>query len=170
MSENITHILKANEQYAKDFDDRSGLSNSPKRRLAVLTCMDARIDPLRFLGLDLGDANIIRTGGGRASEDAIRSLVAAKTFLGTNEWIVIHHTECGFETFTQEEIGKILKDRFDTAEGDFINWLTISDRVQSVKDDVQHIRNHPLVSKDIKISGYLVNTVTGKLTEVVSPE
>lgn len=167
MSENLNKIIAANKEYSKDFGEKSELGAPPKRRLAVLTCMDARLEPLKFLGLELGDAHIIRNGGGRASEDAIRSFVASYTHLGTNEFIVIHHSECGFESFSQEEMGTLLKEKFHTSEGEFVNWLTISDRIESIKNDVMHIRNHPLISKEIKIYGYLFDTKTGELQEVI---
>ncbi|MGB3728932.1 MAG: carbonic anhydrase [Thermodesulfobacteriota bacterium] len=168
MSDNIDHIISANQQYSKEFGTKSELKAPPTRQLAILTCMDARLEPLKFLGLELGEAHIIRNGGGRASEDAIRSLVASYTHLGTNEFLVIHHSECGFETFTQEGMGKLLKEKLDTSEGEFVNWLSISDRIESIKNDVMHIRNHPLISKDIEITGLLFNTKTGELTEIIN--
>jgi len=168
MSDNIDHILSANRKYSKEFGNKSDLEASPKRRLAVLTCMDTRLEPLKFLGLELGEAHIIRNGGGRASDDAIRSLVASYTHLGTNEFLVIHHSECGFETFTQEGMGKLLKEKLDTSEGEFVNWLSISDRIESIKNDVMHIRNHPLIDQEIKITGLLFNTKTGELTQIIT--
>ena len=167
MTDNLERIIAANNKYAREFGKKADLSVSPAKRLAILTCMDARLEPLKFLGLELGDVNIIRNAGGRASDDAIRSLVISNMLLGTNEWLVIHHSECGMERFTQEEMGKLLKEKFNTVEGEFINWLSISDRIESVKHDVLHIRKHPLVSEDIKLSGYLFDTKTGKLTEVI---
>ncbi len=166
MTENIDKIKAANSEYVKEFGDKSNQTATPTRRLAVLTCMDCRLDPLEFLGLELGEANIIRNAGGRASDDAIRSLIITATHLGTNEWLVIHHSECGLEGFTQNEMAKLLKEKLNSSEGEYINWLSISDRIESVKADVNHIRNHPLVSEDIKISGYLLNTNTGELTEI----
>ena len=168
MSDNIERIKLANNKYAKEFGNKSDLEIPPVRRLAVLTCMDTRLEPMKFLGLELGDAHIIRNAGGRASDDAIRSLVISTTLLGTNEWLVIHHSECGMERFTQEEMGKLLKERLNTIEGEFVNWLSISDRIESVKHDVIRIRNHPLVSKDIKLSGYLFDIKTGELQEVIT--
>ena len=167
MSDNIKQIIEANKNYAEEFGNKSNLSAPPSKRLAVLTCMDARLEPLKFLGLELGDAHIIRNGGGRASDDAIRSLVISSTHLDTNKWLVIHHSECGLERFTQEEMGKHLKEKLNSTEGEFINWLSISDRIESIKHDVIHIRNHPLVSQDIKIYGLLYNTKTGELTEII---
>ncbi|MFA9408832.1 MAG: beta-class carbonic anhydrase [Candidatus Dadabacteria bacterium] len=168
MSENIERIKLANNKYSEEFGNKSDLEIPPVRRLAVLTCMDTRLEPMKFLGLELGDAHIIRNAGGRASDDAIRSLVISTTLLGTNEWLVIHHSECGMERFTQEEMGKLLKERLNTIEGEFVNWLSISDRIESVKHDVIRIRTHPLVSKDIKLSGYLFDIKTGELQEVIT--
>lgn len=168
MSEEIDKIKKANAKYSSEFGDKSDLPGAPKKHLAVLTCMDCRLEPLKFLGLELGDAHIIRNAGARASEDAIRSLIISATHLGTKHWLVIHHSECGLETFSQVDMGKLLKEKMNSCEGEYINWLTISDRIESVKDDVTHIRNHPLVSGDIKISGYLYNTKTGELTEIIN--
>ena len=168
MSDNIDKMKAANSKYANEFGDKSELPAAPKKNLAILTCMDCRLEPFKFLGLDLGDAHIIRNAGGRASDDAIRSLIISATHLGTKEWLVIHHSECGLETFTQADMGKLIKEKMNSSEGEYINWLSISDRIESVKDDVYHIRNHPLVSNDIKILGYLYNTKTGELTEVIS--
>ncbi len=168
MSENIDKIKEANIKYTSEFGEKSELAAAPKKQIAVLTCMDCRLEPLKFLGLELGDAHIIRNAGARASDDAIRSLIISATHLGTNHWLVIHHSECGLETFTQVDMGKLLKEKMNSCEGEYINWLSISDRIESIKDDVAHIRNHPLVSDDIKISGYLYNTKTGELTEVIN--
>ena len=168
MSEYMTQIINANNKYSEEFGEKADLPPAPKKHIAVLTCMDCRLEPLKFLGLDLGDANIIRNAGGRASDDAIRSLIITAIHLGTKEWMVIHHSECGLEGFTQDEMAKLLKEKMNSSEGEFINWLSISDRIESVKDDVTHIRSHPLVPKEIKISGYLYNTKTGELTEIIS--
>src|SRR6058998_3720235 len=94
-------MLAANEAFAKDFD-KGDLPMPPARSVAVLACMDARLHPETFLGLDIGDAHVIRNAGGRASDDAIRSLIISSKLLGTREWFVIHHTNCGMEYFTNE--------------------------------------------------------------------
>lgn len=167
MSDDIKKIINANSQYAENFGEKTKLSMPPSRRLAILTCMDARLDPAKFAGLQEGDAHVIRNAGGRASDDAIRSLIISSQILGTNEWLVIHHSDCGMETFTNEKFSKDLENTFESTEGYFINWLTISDRVESVKEDVKRIRNHPLVSSDVRISGYIFDVKNGKLTEVV---
>ncbi|HML94553.1 MAG TPA: carbonic anhydrase [Thermodesulfobacteriota bacterium] len=167
MSENLSSILDANSEYADSFGEKANLAMPPARKFAILTCMDARLDPAKFAGLSEGDAHVVRNAGGRASDDAIRSLVISSEVLGTREWFVIHHSDCGMETFTNEKISGDLKNTFDTNEGYFINWLTIPDREESVKEDVSRLRSHPLVSGDIRISGYIFDVKNGKLTEVV---
>jgi carbonic anhydrase len=99
MSKILDEVMAANAAYAKDFGNKGGLAMPPARRFAILTCMDARLDPAKFAGLAEGDAHVIRNAGGRASDDAVRSLVISYKLLGTREWFVIHHTNCGMETF-----------------------------------------------------------------------
>ena len=167
MSENLSNILDANSKYVDNFGEKADLAMPPAKKFAILTCMDARLDPAKFAGLSEGDAHVVRNAGGRASDDAIRSLVISSEVLGTREWFVIHHSDCGMETFSNEKISGDLRTTFDTNEGYFINWLTIPDREESIKEDVNRLRNHPLVSKDIRISGYIFDVKTGKLIEVV---
>lgn len=167
MSDNLNSILDANSRYASSFGEKADLAMPPARKFAILTCMDARLDPAKFAGLSEGDAHVIRNAGGRASDDAIRSLVISSQVLGTREWFVIHHSDCGMETFTNEKISDDLKNTFQTNEGYFINWLTIPDRVESVREDVNRLRSHPLVSKDIRISGYIFDVKSGRLIEIV---
>jgi len=119
MSKILPEVLEANAKYSANFGDKGKLAMPPARRFAILTCMDARLDPAKFAGLAEGDAHVIRNAGGRASDDAIRSLVISYKLLGTQEFFVIHHTDCG------------------------MSWLTIQDQRQSMLDDVAHIRNHP---------------------------
>jgi carbonic anhydrase len=176
-------VLAANETYAKAFGDKAKLPMPPGRRFAILTCMDARLDPAKFAGLSEGDAHVIRNAGGRASDDAIRSLVISHKLLGTNEWFVIHHSDCGMETFTDEVMRALLRQSLDTAkigpggwkdvgngpgstEGDFIDWLTIKDQAESVTADVARIRAHPLVPADVPIYGYIYDVKSGRLIEV----
>ena len=183
MSKTIDEVLAANANYAKTFGERSKLAMPPARHLAILTCMDARLDPAKFAGLSEGDAHIIRNAGGRASDDAIRSLVISCKLLGTREWLVIHHTECGMLTFTDEIMRGLLAKSLKTAsfdgnswkdtgagpgstEGDFIDWLTFRDQNQSVVADVRRIRNHPLVPREIPIHGYVYDVHTGRLMDV----
>jgi len=183
MSNVLEEVLAANERYAANFGDKAKLAMPPARHFAILTCMDARLDPAKFAGLAEGDAHVIRNAGGRASDDAIRSLVISYKLLGTREWFVIHHTNCGMEFFTNEVIRGLLASSLETAaltdkgfqdvgpgpgsrEGEFIEWLTIRDQAQSVRDDVQRIREHPLVPKRVAIYGYVYDVKSGRLLEV----
>ena len=183
MSKILDNVLAANAKYAAGFGDKGKLPMPPGGHFAILTCMDARLDPAKYAGLAEGDAHVIRNAGGRASDDAIRSLVISYKLLGTKEWFVIHHTNCGMEFFTDEVMLGLLASSLETAaldasgfhdvgkgpgstEGEFIDWLTIQDQVKSVTADVRRIRNHPLVPKGIPIYGYIYDVKTGKLVEV----
>jgi carbonic anhydrase len=185
MNKVIEEVLLANEEYAKDFGRKKDLALPPARRFAVLTCMDARLDPAKFLGLSEGDTHVIRNAGGRASDDAIRSLVISYKLLGTKEFFVIHHSDCGMEFFTNEVISNLLERSLETAtldengfrdtgttpgslEGRYINWLTIKDQVKSINEDVDRIRNHPLIPNDIPIYGYLYDVKSGQLIDVLA--
>lgn len=176
-------VLQANENYASTFGKKADLGLPPARKFAILTCMDARLDPAKYAGLSEGDAHVIRNAGGRASDDAIRSLIISHKLLGTREWFVIHHTDCGMELFTDDIIRKLLSKSLNTAvidengwrnveesggsnEANFIPFLTITDLKQSVVEDVQRIRNHPLVPTNIPIYGYIYDVKSGKLIEV----
>jgi carbonic anhydrase len=183
MSKILSEVLAANAAYAESFGAKADLALPPARRFAILTCMDARLDPAKYAGLSEGDAHVIRNAGGRASDDAIRSLVISYKLLGTAEWFVIHHTDCGMEFFTDEVIRGLLANSLETAalgpdgfydvgtgpgsaEAGYIDWLTIADQTGSVADDVQRIRNHPLVPESIAIHGYVYDVRTGRLVEV----
>ncbi|MBC8135969.1 MAG: carbonic anhydrase [Fibrella sp.] len=154
----------ANTEFVNSFD-KGTLPMPPARHVAVVTCMDARLHPEKFLGLEIGDAHMIRNAGGRVSEDALRSLVISQRLLGTTEIIVIHHTDCGMITFKNEDLrAKIQTDLgVDVGERDF---LPFTDLAQSVRDDVQTIRDSPLVPKEIPVSGAIYDVHTGKLTPV----
>ena len=183
MSKVLEEVLAANARYAESFGDKGKLALPPARRFAILTCMDARLQPAKFAGLAEGDAHVIRNAGGRASDDAIRSLVISYKLLGTREWFVIHHTNCGMELFTDEIMRDLLASSLKTAtfdgkvwrdtgagpgstEGQFVDWLTIKEQSKSVTADVKRIRNHPLVPRDIPIYGYVYDVKTGRLVEV----
>jgi carbonic anhydrase len=179
----LDNVLKANAKYSADFGEKAKLAASPAKRIAVLTCMDARLDPAKFLGLSEGDAHVIRNAGGRASEDAIRSLVISYKLLGTKEFFVIHHTCCGMLSITNELMNDLLASSLEPAKltpdgfkdvgegpgstaGESIDWLTIKDQNQAVLDDVATIRNHPLVPKTIPVYGYIFDVKSGKIAEV----
>ena len=138
----------------------------PARHVAVLVCMDARIDPARALGLEEGDAHVIRNAGGRAA-DALRSLVISEQLLGTTEIVVIHHTDCGMLTFSNGDLRKKVKQELHT-EADHIDFLPFKDLEQSVRDDVTFLRESPLIPKSIGISGFIYDVKTGKLHPVSS--
>src|SRR6202040_2030464 len=122
MSKILTEVLEANAKYSEDFTDKGKLAMPPARRFAILTCMDARLDPAKFAGLAERDAHVIRNAGGRASDDAIRSLVISYKLLGTREWFVIHHTDCGMETFTDEIMRGLLSRSLEQAVIDSEGW------------------------------------------------
>lgn len=183
MSKILLEVLEANKNYSAHFGEKGKLAMPPARRFAILTCMDARLDPAKFAGLAEGDAHVIRNAGGRASEDAIRSLVISYKLLGTREFFVIHHTNCGMEFFTNGVMRNLLASSLETAElsssgfrdvghgpgsraGEYIEWLTINDQKQAVLDDVERIRNHALVPKSIPVYGYIYDVSSGKLIEV----
>src|SRR5438046_7665084 len=115
MSKIVDEVLRANRSYASNFGEKGKLPMPPARHFAILTCMDARLDPAKFAGLTEGDAHVIRNAGGRASDDAIRSLVISYKLLGTREWLVIHHSNCGMETFTDEVMRGLLAATLSTA-------------------------------------------------------
>ncbi len=183
MSVVLKEVLAANEVYAASFGDKAQLSAPPKRQFAILTCMDARLDPAQYAGLREGDAHVIRNAGGRASEDAIRSLVFSYKLLGTREWFVIHHTDCGLQFVTGEIMGDLLSKSLEKAvydgqgwrdvgttpgspEGRYINWLTIHEPDACLVEDVQRIRHHPLVPRWIPIYGYFYDVKSGRLIEL----
>lgn len=178
----LNEVLKANREYSSEFD-KGDLPMPPGRRFAILTCMDARLDPAKYAGLSEGDAHVIRNAGGRASDDAIRSLVISYKLLGTKEWFVIHHTDCGMETFTNDIMSDLLSKSLKTAsvdssgwhdccegpgstDGKFINWLTIKDQAESVTEDVVRIKSHPLVPAAIPVYGFIYDVKSGQLIEV----
>jgi carbonic anhydrase len=187
MSKILNEVLEANRKYSAEFAQRGKLGMPPGRGFAILTCMDARLDPAKYAGLAEGDAHVIRNAGGRASDDAIRSLVISYKLLGTKEFFVIHHTDCGMEFFSNEVMRELLASSLEPAEltpqgfrdvgqgpgsreGEYIDWLTIKDQRQALIDDVERIRNHPLVPKSIPVHGFLYDVVSGKLIEVAVKE
>jgi len=183
MSQILDEVLQANQAYADNFGNKGNLPMPPGRNFAILTCMDARLDPAKYAGLAEGDAHVIRNAGGRASDDAIRSLVISYKLLGTREWFVIHHTDCGMETFTDDIMRDLLGSSLKTSSVDasgwhdsgegpgtteayYIDWLTIKDQAASVKEDVTRIRSSPMVPANIPVYGYIYDVKSGKLIEV----
>ena len=183
MSKILDEVLASNAKYAASFGNKGDLALPPARQFAILTCIDARLDPARFAGLTEGDAHVVRNAGGRASDDAIRSLVISYKLLGTREWFVIHHTNCGMELFSDDIMRRLLASSLKTATvdqngwhdsgpgpgstaGNYINWLAFQDGARSLVDDVTRIRAHPLVPYEIPIHGYMYDVKTGRLAAV----
>jgi len=173
----LSEVLKANETYAANFGAKSQLAMPPARRFAILTCMDARLDPAKYAGLSEGDAHVIRNAGGRASDDAIRSLVVSYKLLGTREWFVVHHSDCGMLTFDDAIMSGLLEQSLEGAtvdekgwhdhghgpgsvHGHYVKWLAFKDVAASVVMDVKCIRSHPLVPGHIPVYGYYYDVKT----------
>jgi carbonic anhydrase len=156
----VDEILSANQEYVDDFD-KGDLPMPPARHFAVVTCMDARIDPAKSLGLEEGDAHVIRNAGGVVSDDALRSLVISHHLLGTQEALVIGHTDCGMLTFSNED----LRERLGLAAGE-IDFLPFSDVAERVRKSVQTIEESPLLPDTFTATGYVYDVSTGRLSEV----
>lgn len=160
----VNTLVDANQRFAEQFD-KGALPMPPARHLAVLTCMDARLHPEAFLGLDFGDAHVIRNAGGRASDDAIRSLIISSHLLNTREFVVIHHTDCGMLTFSNADLqGKLAQETGEDVSG--FDFLPFTDLAESVRDDVRRIQASPLLDESIPVSGFIYDVRTGRLESV----
>ncbi|XP_006454614.1 hypothetical protein AGABI2DRAFT_197957 [Agaricus bisporus var. bisporus H97] len=163
-------FIAGNEEYSASFD-RGQLGLPPAKKLIVLTCMDARIDPLSHLGLNLGDCHVIRNAGGRA-RDSIRSIVVSQRLLGTREIAVFHHVGCGMLTFTSDQLRGIIKDAQpqNTEVADAVgnmDFLEFSSLEESVKDDVRFLKENPLLLKETTITGWIYDVTTAKVKQIV---
>nr|HET6900970.1 carbonic anhydrase [Ktedonobacteraceae bacterium] len=159
----VQEFVQANKAYASAFQ-KGDLAMPPARHVAVLTCMDARIDPARALGLEEGDAHVIRNAGGRAA-DAIRSLVISEQLLGTTHIVVIHHTDCGMLTFSNADLQQKVQQELH-ADASTIDFLPFSNLEQSVRDDIATLRESPLIPQNIDISGFIYDVKSGQLLPV----
>ena len=160
----LEEVRDANDRYASTFA-KGDLAMPPGRRFAVVTCMDARLDPAKFLGLEEGDAHVIRNAGGLVTDDAIRSLVISHTLLGTQEAIVIAHTDCGMLTFTNEDIrAKLAEER--GADASDVDFHPFSDVDESVRKSVRRIRESPLLPEGYTASGFVYDVRSGRIREV----
>ncbi|KAK9450503.1 carbonic anhydrase [Limtongia smithiae] len=157
-------ILAANAAYVATFT-HGGLALPPRRKFAVVTCMDARLDPAKALGLAEGDAHVIRNAGGRA-RDALRSLVISQQLLGTEEVFVIHHTDCGMLTFADAELHALLRERFGGEDVPDVDFLPFSDLEASVREDVAYVRAAKVVRAGVPVSGWIYEVETGRLRRV----
>lgn len=158
----IDRLIANAESHAESF--RGGLPAPPARKLAVLTCMDARIDVHALLGLEEGEAHVLRNSGGVATEDARRSLAISQNMLGTEEIVLIHHTDCGIHNFSDREIA----DRIEERTGVRPSWesLAFDDLEQDVRDSMEAIRNDPLIPSTDRVRGFVFDVKTGELREV----
>ena len=156
-------LLRNNERYVAGFD-AGGLQMAPARKVAVLSCMDARVIPSRILGLETGDAHIIKNAGGVVTDDAIRSLAISQNLLGTEEIILIHHTDCGMLTLSDDE----LADRLERETGERPGWRAqaFTDLEQDVRKSIEKLRASPFLPNKASIRGFVYDVKTGRLTEV----
>ncbi|KAK9814512.1 hypothetical protein WJX72_007124 [[Myrmecia] bisecta] len=165
---NQADLKRSNDAFQSAFT-QGGLPMPPARKLAIVTCMDARLHPEKFLGLAIGDAHVIRNAGGRVSDDALRSLVISQRLLGTQEVVVIHHTDCGMETFENQDLVKVIErdlgaDAATTVQGR--DFLPFKGMEQSVRNDIATVKASPLIPKDIPVYGYVYDVKTGGLIKV----
>jgi carbonic anhydrase len=156
----VDEVKQANQSYASGFA-KGDLAVPPARKFAVVTCMDARLDPARFLGLEEGDAHVIRNAGGLVNDETIRSLVISHHLLGTQEAVVIGHTGCGMLTFTNDDIHERLG-----PDSENIDFQPFPDVADSVRQGVEKIRNHPLLGDAFGASGFVYDVETGRIEPV----
>ena len=158
------NFLKANQVYVELHGDLH-LSIKPKTKVAIVTCMDSRLHVAPALGLALGDAHILRNAGGRVTDDMIRSLVISQQQMGTREIVVLHHTDCGAQTFNNEDCQEHLKCELgvDVSGQDFLPFQDID---ESVREDMKLLRECPLIPDDVIISGAVYDVDTGSMREI----
>ena len=161
----IEEVIKANEIYAQNFT-LGELPMPPGRKLAVVACMDARVTVEEVLGLKTGDAHIIRNAGGIVTEDTIRSLIISHHLLGTQEFLLIHHTDCGMLTFKDEELRAKLQQQTGSATVAPVHFHAFSDLEEDVRQQIQKLKSHPWIPKHIPVRGFIFDVKTGKLHEV----
>jgi carbonic anhydrase len=156
----VDEVTQANERYAAEFAT-GDLPMPPGRKLAVVTCMDARLDPARFLGLELGDAHLIRNAGGIVNDETIRSLVISHHLLGTQEAVVVGHTDCGMLTFTNDDLHEKLG-----PESESIDFQPFPDVADRVRQSVETIRSHPLLPDSFGATGFVYDVRSGAIDPV----
>lgn len=163
----IGEVFTANESYAQSFT-LGHLSLPPARKLAVVACMDARLMVDQMLGLKTGDAHVIRNAGGIVTEDALRSLILSHHLLGTQEFMIINHTDCGMLTFKDEDVREKLQQLTGTATVAPVHFYAFSDLEENIRRQAQKVKSHPWVSKDIPVRGFIYDVKTGRLREVAT--
>lgn len=157
-------LLAANESFAASFD-KGELEIPPAKPVLILTCIDARVEPARMLGLDIGDVHVIRNAGGRATDDAIRSATISSWLLGTREFVVIHHTDCGMTKFTDDVLHGMIRDATGVDASDE-EYLSFADPEQSLRDDVSRLRGVKTLPDGVTVAGWIYDVRTGKVTTV----
>jgi carbonic anhydrase len=162
----IDHAVKANEQYAKKYDPKLG--GPPKPKIAIVTCMDPRLSDLEgILGLKTADMDVIRTGGPAVTEDVLGELVVSTRVLGSKEIMLLNHTGCGFTTFTDEELNdKIARETGDAAPVP-MRLFSFKDPEENARAQIEKVREHPWIAKDIPVRAFIYDVDTGRLREVI---
>jgi carbonic anhydrase len=160
-------LLVGNARYAERFDASglAGLDPAPARHLAVVTCMDTRLDVYALLGLRLGDAHVIRNAGGRVTDDVLRSLIVSIEVLGTTAVAVIQHTDCGMAKATDEELRALVRQRRG-ADPEPVRFLTIDDHGEAIRRDVEVLRTSPFLPSDLDVRGFLYDVRNGRLSSI----
>ena len=165
MSNEIAKIVESNKEYAKkEFPGRQ--PSPPSRHIAILACMDARLTVSQLAGVKTGEAHIIRNAGGIATEDAIRSLIISNELLGTKEFIVINHTDCGMLSFKDSDLQKRLEKKFGNSSTVPLQFHSFSNLEENVRNQVSKIKSHPLIPKEIPVTGFIYDVETGLLRKV----
>jgi carbonic anhydrase len=159
----VDELLKNNEAFAESFD-KGDVPLPPAKKVAIVACMDARLNPYPILGLEIGDAHVIRNAGGVITDDEIRSLAISQHLLGTEEIMLIHHTDCGMLTFNDEEF----KQRLEGETGQRPDWdaRSFPDLEEDVRDSIRRIRESPFIPRTDEVRGFVYEVETGKLREV----
>ncbi len=160
---NIDYISNANEEYAKNFKYKE-LKSAPNKKIAILACMDARLCVEEVLGLDVGDAHIIRNAGGIATDDAIRSLIISHELLGTEEIFIINHTDCGMQKFKDKDLQNNLTQKYNS-DASVIRFYSFPDLEVNVKRQIDRLKNIPFL-RDMSIQGLVYDVKTGKINKV----
>ena len=161
----INELLKANEAYAKDFA-QGNLAMPPAKKVAVVACMDARLVLSQILGTKNGDIHVIRNAGGFVTEDALRSLLISHYLLGTQEFIIINHTDCGMLTFKDEDLLARLQEETGTAAVAPNHFYAFDNLEKNVRRQVQKVKSHPWIPKSVPVRGFIYEVKTGRLHEV----
>ena len=161
----IDELVRNADAYSESFEKRD-LPLPPAKRVAIVACMDARLDPYGLLGLSEGDAHVIRNAGGVITDDEIRSLAISQRLLGTEEIMLIHHTDCGMLTFSNEEFQQMLEEH----SGERPEWhaMPFSDLAEDVRDSIKRIKESPFIPKKDVVRGFVYDVKTGRVEEVSS--